>query len=60
MTTTAQIQARQTKRIAEFAKHGIKVRKGAWLGSIELSAGQAEKVLRMLRGRNSKAEKAQC
>lgn len=49
MTTTTQIQARQEKRIAEFAKLGIKASKGTWLGTIELSASQAEKVLKMLR-----------
>jgi hypothetical protein len=40
---------KQAERIAEFAEYGVKAEKGKWLAAINLDAGNAEAVLKLLR-----------
>lgn len=43
------IERKHQERIAEFAEFGIEAGRGHYQAAISLSAGSAEKVLRMLR-----------
>lgn len=49
MDMVERCERKQAERIAELASLGIKAEKGKWLGAINLSAGEAEKVLKLLR-----------
>lgn len=47
----------QAMRITELASIGLKANRGRCLGTIEFSAGEAEKLLRMMRRLKKAAKK---